>query len=715
MAPPSGGSINFPPPPPPPPPTPPPPPLTSHECWPKDEDQELACRTDNTYFRIVGGCAFNEPREFPFLASLQAGGRSHFCGGTVVSPRWVLTAAHCMYTAAFVIKLGLNDKTQEDACVHPHQVKRVVIHPQYNRDTMENDIALIEMTADTIYKPAEVYNLFEFAPSLFDQVGSLAVVAGWGTTSFRGALSDTPLKVQVPIQDGHWCQGLFAEGKFKPKTMLCAGTPVGGKDACQGDSGGPLFTRDPSTLKYLLLGIVSWGEGCGKANKPGVYTRVSAYQPWICAESGIAEACFTARQPKPPPAPPSPPSPPMFPTSVITVNVLTDAYPGEVSWQLLVSGVVAVVSSSVTGGNYSVRSGECYVFRLRDSFGDGMCCEYGMGSYEVSMDGVKLFGGLGTFTEELVVPFGLNCKSPPPPAPRLPPSQTESPSPPPKVDLVEWVALPERIYGDETLFDFEQSCSRACYADSACAGFINIMVEADRELICQGGPCCELYKLPAPSTFGKNGGFFKVTNDFKVTDDTLSDPQPQHFIKRHWSALPDWFNPDSDDGDASADSIDGGSSAMPIEGPSDSSLGISPGIGVVIFAGLFFFGLITGYLSKAFIGKKDGLGHAWAKLIGVRLQKSKPIPTTFVGNEDSVVGAEDSVVGDESRISSAVSDLVSIPSRGTQKTSVRQGNQSAPKSAAYDKRSSATCTSSSSDGSLHTDALFKASSVFSRV
>jgi len=595
------------------PPPSPPPPLEWNPCWPVG-DGSLTCDAAGETARIVGGCALSEPRQFPFLATLQAGGTSHFCGGTLIAARWVLTAGHCLYTAAFVVKLGVDDKTLDDQCVYPHQVKRVIIHPNFDQYTMENDIALIELTTDSIYEPVETYNRYRYAPSTLDAAGSQAVVAGWGTTSFGGSLPNQAMKVSVPITDDLWCQEKYAEGKgVNSDIMICAGLATGGKDACQGDSGGPLFARDPSTNKYVQLGIVSWGDGCAQENKPGVYTRISAYQAWICAETGISTSCYTADQPKSPPAPPSPPSPPMFPTSMITVNVVPDGYPSEVSWKLFVSGIETIVSASVTGGDYEVRAGECYTFEIRDAYGDGICCSYGEGSYEVYMDGVMMIAGRGDFGSVHAESFGLNCGQSvdaPPPMSDEPQTSPSPPAPnrPPLLRVNDWEPMAGAVLyrsNVETAFDFQQRCSRACYGDVQCVGFVDVVSEDDRTAMCGGSDqCCPLYARPSGGSFS-DAAYFQVLGS---ADAALNQALPQRFVKADSASLDSNVNPTTGVGQDAVDErmllppslpqVDQASSSHLAPTQSES---ISPAVGIAIFVGLFLVGLLAGYFAQAAI------------------------------------------------------------------------------------------------------------------
>ncbi|MFN7729724.1 MAG: S1 family serine peptidase [Bdellovibrio sp.] len=221
--------------------------------------------------KIVGGTEASIG-EFPFIVSLQQGS-SHFCGGSLIKKDWVLTAAHCVKggTVSKVV-IGLHNRTdlKNAEAIKP---KRIIAHPQYNSRTMDYDYALIQLARESSYTPVDVNadDLEKAAPGL------LLTTAGWGATS-EGSYSLPNLlqKVEVPFVTKTECLKAYADVTDR---MICAGLDTGGKDSCQGDSGGPLIARNGSD--FTLVGVVSWGEGCARPNKYGVYSSVSAVIPWI--------------------------------------------------------------------------------------------------------------------------------------------------------------------------------------------------------------------------------------------------------------------------------------------------------------------------------------------------------------------------------------------------------------------------------------------------
>lgn len=220
---------------------------------------------------IVGGNNATTA-EFPFAVALQTASGFQFCGGSLLDSTHVLTAAHCTSSRDITAVVNRTDlRTTAGEAITVTGIQR---HPQYNSRTVDNDIAIL-----TLSKP--VSQSVPLRPAKHEELntpGNRATVVGWGTTRFQGNTSPILRQVTVPLVSNNEANRPQSYGGLVTKNMLAAGQT--GKDSCQGDSGGPLFLRNGAG-ELRQVGIVSWGEGCGQVNKPGIYTRVSNYYDWI--------------------------------------------------------------------------------------------------------------------------------------------------------------------------------------------------------------------------------------------------------------------------------------------------------------------------------------------------------------------------------------------------------------------------------------------------
>ncbi|MBU7600319.1 serine protease [Streptomyces sp. P38-E01] len=206
-----------------------------------------------------------------------------FCGAAVVSARTVVTAAHCFdrqilgadpdRVRDFRVIAGRDDLRGEQG--REVAVSDIWVNPRYDRRTNAGDLAVLTLAKPL---PGAAVPLAGAGDAAYG-AGQSASVYGWGDTGGDGSYASSLHSSRVRVLKDRECATAYpggaAAGRFRAETMVCAGLPEGGRDACQGDSGGPLVAGGK------LIGLVSWGSGCGVAGQPGVYTRISALEKEI--------------------------------------------------------------------------------------------------------------------------------------------------------------------------------------------------------------------------------------------------------------------------------------------------------------------------------------------------------------------------------------------------------------------------------------------------
>ncbi|PIE35765.1 MAG: hypothetical protein CSA54_05210 [Gammaproteobacteria bacterium] len=233
--------------------------------------------------RIIGGQDASID-QYPFMAGLVMRGdekKEVFCGAAVLDSNWVVTAAHCVQgdlAEDFEVFTGVDDLGSSNG--QRIAVSRIIVHSNYDESSTENDIALLQLASST---DAVAIRAATPADAGFFATGQAVSVAGWGNTSTTSEVFPMLLReVDLQVTDFGSCSDAY-DGLAD--SQICASVPGGGKDSCQGDSGGPLIARTPEGP--ILVGIVSFGQKCGAATHPGVYTMVSAFGDFLSSRGDV--------------------------------------------------------------------------------------------------------------------------------------------------------------------------------------------------------------------------------------------------------------------------------------------------------------------------------------------------------------------------------------------------------------------------------------------
>jgi secreted trypsin-like serine protease len=370
--------------------------------------------------KIIGGNDADNG-EYKFYVQLFSGSSGLLCGGSLIAPNVVLTAAHCFVDQLAYVSVGSYELAskygKEEGYAEHATIIDLVVHPSYNPEiALDYDLMLLKLDESFFRIPPVSLNSNDAKPSPGDYLS----VIGLGLTNPDDEYSVAPVLQEVTLQTVA-TSSCFPENNadnelVNPETEFCASSSgmMGGHDSCQGDSGGPILAVDPMSGEAIQMGVVSWGSGaCAAPGESGVYSRISSSFTWIqqivcdqwainatfCYQDGTTEGCGSCSSDE---------------TDMWFV-ITVDSFGSELSWDLQSdSGMVEFSDAGFADGETRTYAGcvsktavTCYYLTIYDSYGDGMDSPYQgeTANIAVVLGNTTYYVGYPDFTTQFQVPL----------------------------------------------------------------------------------------------------------------------------------------------------------------------------------------------------------------------------------------------------------------------------------------------------------------------